>query len=254
MRGAYGWGPRAWVRFARMTAARRAFLDGFREVLPILVGLVPFGLITGVSSVGAGMTPFEAVVMSALVFAGAAQLAAISLIGTGGAVWAAVLTVAIVNLRHLMYSLALSPWLQRYGLASRLLVSFLMVDQSFALQVLKYPRAGEDYARVHYAVGNGLVTWAMWVGTTAVGAVVGAQIPPEWQLDFAVPLMFLGLLVPAVTTRPALLAALVGGTLATLLAPLPYNLGLIVGSLAGIAAGVVAEDRLPCTAGGTAET
>lgn len=241
MRGAYGWGPRAWVRFARMTAARRAFLDGFREVLPILVGLVPFGLITGVSSVGAGMTPFEAVVMSALVFAGAAQLAAISLIGTGGAVWAAVLTVAIVNLRHLMYSLALSPWLQRYGLASRLLVSFLMVDQSFAATIVKYPRAGDDYPRVAYALGNGVPMWFTWVGATAAGALLGAQLPPEWQLDFAVPLLFLALLVPAVTTRPLLVAAVVAGALALALAPLPYNLGLMVGSLAGITAGVVVE-------------
>ena len=109
-----------------MTAERRAFLEGIRDVLPMLLGIVPFGLITGVSAVGAGLHPFDVVLMSALVFAGAAQLAAISLIAAGAAGWAAVLTVAMVNLRHLMYSLALTPWLRRYGLLSRALVSFLM--------------------------------------------------------------------------------------------------------------------------------
>jgi 4-azaleucine resistance transporter AzlC len=220
-------------------------MEGLREVLPILVGVTPFGLITGVSAVGAGMHPVDAVLMSALVFAGAAQLAATSLMFSGAPIWTVLLTVAIVNLRHLMYSLALSPWLRSYSLLSRLLISFLMVDQSFAMQILRYPRAGEGYPRVAYALGNGLPAWVAWTAATAVGAVVGAQIPPEWQLDFAVPLMFLGLLVPAVTTRPMLVAAVVGGALALALAPLPFNLGLVIGSVVGIVAGVVAEGMQP---------
>ncbi|HZW27480.1 MAG TPA: AzlC family ABC transporter permease [Trueperaceae bacterium] len=224
-----------------MTPQRRAFLEGLREVLPMLLGAVPFGMITGVSAVGAGLHPFDIVLMSGLVFAGASQIAAISLIASGGAIWAVVLTVAMVNLRHVMYSLALAPWLQRYGAFQRVLVSFLMVDQSFAATIVKYPRAGDDYPRVAYALGNGVPMWFTWVGATAAGALLGAQLPPEWQLDFAVPLLFLALLVPAVTTRPLLVAAVVAGALALALAPLPYNLGLMVGSLAGIAAGVVVE-------------
>lgn len=227
-----------------MTAERRAFLEGLRDVLPILLGIAPFGLITGVSAVGAGMHPFDIVLMSALVFAGAAQLAAISLIATGAAAWAVVLTVAMVNLRHLMYGLALSPWLRGYGVLSRALVSFLMVDQAFALAIVKYPRADDGFPRAAYFLGNGVTAWVAWVATTAAGAVLGAQLPPEWQLDFAVPLIFLALLVPAVTTRPLLVAAAVAGALAVVLAPLPYNLGLIVGVLAGIAAGMFAESLL----------
>ncbi|HLV13376.1 MAG TPA: AzlC family ABC transporter permease [Trueperaceae bacterium] len=224
-----------------MPPQRRAFLEGLRDVLPMLLGAGPFGLITGVSAVGAGMHPFDIVLMSGLVFAGASQLAAISLMASGAAVWAILLTVAMVNLRHVMYSLALAPWLQRYGVLSRLLVSFLMVDHSFAVAILKYPRAGDDYPRVAYAVGIGVPMWLTWVATTAAGAVLGAQLPAEWQLDFAVPLLFLALLVPAVTTRPLLVAAVVAGALALALAGLPYNLGLVVGSLAGIAAGAASE-------------
>lgn len=211
----------------------------------MLIGAVPFGLITGVSAVGAGMHPVDIILMSAFVFAGSSQLAAISLIASGAAVWAIVLTVAMVNLRHVMYSLSLSPWLQRYSVVKRLLVAFLMVDQSFAMTVLRYPRESEDYPRFHYALGIGVPMWVMWVGTTAVGAILGAQLPPAWQLDFAVPLLFLALLVPAITSRPMLVAAVIAGVLAVALAPLPYNFGLIIGSVAGIAAGAAAESLGP---------
>ncbi len=210
----------------------------------MLLGAVPFGMITGVSAVGAGMHPFDIVLMSALVFAGASQLAAISLMASGAATWAILLTVAMVNLRHVMYSLALAPWLQRYPVLSRLLVSFLMVDHSFAVTIVRYPQAGEGFPRIAYALGIGVPMWVTWVATTTVGAVLGAQLPAEWQLDFAVPLLFLALLVPAVTTRPLLVAAVVAGGLALALAALPYNLGLVVGSLAGIGAGVAAEQLL----------
>lgn len=210
----------------------------------MLLGAAPFGLITGVSAVGAGMHPFDIVLMSALVFAGASQLAAISLMASGAAMWAILLTVAMVNLRHVMYSLALAPWLQRYGFLSRLLVSFLMVDHSFAVTILRYPREGESFPRLEYALGIGVPMYFVWLITTAIGAVLGAQLPAEWQLDFAVPLLFLALLVPAVTTRPLLTAAVVAGALALVLAPLPYNLGLVVASLVGIAAGTIAEGVL----------
>lgn len=219
----------------------------------MLLGVAPFGLITGVSAVGAGIHPFDVVLMSGLVFAGTSQLAAISLIASGAAIWAIVLTVAMVNMRHLMYSLTLAPLLQRYGVLHRLLASFLIVDQSFALLVTRLPREPEGFPRLSYAIGLGVPMWCIWVGTTAVGAVLGAQLPPEWQLDFAVPLLFLALLVPAVTTRPLLVAAVVAGALALALAGLPYNLGLIVGSVAGIVAGVVVEGARgrPVRAAGT---
>lgn len=227
-----------------MTTRRRAFTEGFRDVLPMLLGAGPFGMITGVSAVGAGMQPFDIVLMSALVFAGASQLAAISLMASGAATWAILLTVAMVNLRHVMYSLSLAPWLQRYSVPSRLFVSFLMVDHSFAVTILRYPRESEEFPRLEYALGIGVPMWCVWLITTAIGAVLGAQLPAEWQLDFAVPLLFLALLVPAITTRPLLVAAVVAGALALALAPLPYNLGLVIASLAGIAAGTLTEDAL----------
>jgi 4-azaleucine resistance transporter AzlC len=223
---------------------RNVFLEGARDVSPMLFGAVPFGLITGVSAVSVGIGALDVTLMSATVFAGASQLAAISLLGTGAAAWVVLLTVFMINLRHVMYSASMVPYLGRYGFPARLLMAFLLIDQTYAFSILKFRREDEAFRRRDYLLGMGVTVWTVWVASTAVGAIVGAQVPPAWQLDFAIPLMFLALLMPLVQTRPALVAALTGGVLALLLAGLPFNLGLVIAALSGIAAGTVAEGAL----------
>jgi 4-azaleucine resistance transporter AzlC len=220
---------------------RSAFLLGVREILPMLLGVIPFGLITGVSAVGVGVSPLDLVYMSLTVYAGASQIAALALLGSDASIGVIVLTVAMINLRHLMYSASLAPWFERYSLGTRSLVSFLLVDHAYALGITRYREAGDDFSRRDYHLGLGLTLWSSWVIASAVGAFLGAQVPPGWQLDFAVPLMFLALLMPNVRTRPALVAALTGGSLALLLSPLPFNLGLVVAALTGIALGAASE-------------
>lgn len=214
---------------------------GLRDVAPILLGLAPYGLITGVSGAAAGINAVDMVIMSAVVYAGASQLAAVSLIGASAAPWVVLLTVGLINLRFLMYSASLAPWVQRYGPASRALISYLLVDHSYALSVIRYAREGEDFDRRDYYLAMGVVVWLQWSLMTALGAVLGAQLPAALQLDFAVPLSFLALVVPLVTTRPALAAAATGTALAIVLAPLPYSLGLVIATLTGVAAGTLTE-------------
>lgn len=217
---------------------------GVRDVAPVLLGVMPFGLITGVTGAAAGIDPLDMVFMSAVVYAGASQLAAISLIGASAAPWVVLLTVGLINLRFLMYSASLAPWLKRYGPSARLLVSYLLVDHTYALSVIRYAKEDEGFGRRDYYLSMGVITWLQWVVMTAIGAVLGAALPAELQLDFAVPLSFLALLVPIVTTRPALAAAVTGAALAIVLAPLPYSLGLVIATLVGVAAGTVTESAV----------
>ena len=237
-------------RLALVSVDWRTLSQGFKDALPMVLGVAPFGMIVGVSIVGIGLTAVDATLMSALVVAGAAQLAATALLGSGASVLTILLTVAVINLRHVMYSASLSPWLKRYGLGGRLLMSFVMVDQTYAMSMLRFENEGPDYARREYLLGVGLTMWANWVATTAIGALLGARLPATWQLDFTIPLVFLALLVPQIRSRPALFAALTGAGLALALAALPYNLGLIVGALGGIVAGTVAERALGRAASG----
>ncbi len=228
-----------------MSFSRPAFLAGVRDVAPMMLGVAPFGMITGVAAVGVGLDPGQAVGMSVLVFAGASQLAGIALIGQGATFAVIVATTVMINLRMAMYSASLAPWLQHLRPGTRLGLAYLMTDQAYAFSILRYRREAEAFPRRDYYLGVATPLWALWLAMTAAGALVGAQVPPSWQLDFAIPLTFLALLAPAVRDRPGLLAALVGGALALALRGLPYNLGLVIAAFAGIGAGTAAEAWWP---------
>lgn len=224
-----------------MASSEQGFVEGVRDVAPMLLGVAPFGMITGVTAASVGLTPAEALGMSALVFAGASQLAGLALLGQGAGFWVIVATTFMINLRMAMYSASLAPWLRRLSAGTRLGMAYLMTDQAYAFSILRYPREDEHFPRRDYYLGVAVPLWILWMVATAAGVLLGAQIPPSWQLDFAIPLTFLALLAPAVRDRPSLVAALTGGGLALALQGLPYNLGLITGALAGIAAGTAAD-------------
>ena len=220
---------------------RETFFAGLRTVAPIFLGAVPFGLVTGVTSVTVGLTAVEAVGMSAIVFAGASQLAALQLIGTGAALLVIWFTTLVINLRHLMYSASIAPYLQHISLRWRVLLAFLMTDQAYAFSLVHYETEPSAPHREWYFFGVGLPLFFVWNTATAVGVFVGAQIPPSWGLDFVIPLVFLVMIFPSIKNRAAVVAALVAGFTAVVARPLPYNLGLVLAALVGIAAGVVAE-------------
>lgn len=218
-----------------------SFLKGARDMAPILLGATPFGLITGASAVSAGMAAFDVTLMSMTVFAGAAQLAAISLVGSGAAAWVVLLTTLMINLRHLMYSAALAPKVADCSMGARATMGAFLVDQAYAFASLRFSAHEPWMNKRDYFLGLGTPLWLTWSAATAAGAYLGAQVPAGWQLDFAVPLMFLALLVPSVRDRPGVVAAIIGGGLALALTGLPFNLGLVVAALLGIAAGTAAD-------------
>jgi predicted branched-subunit amino acid permease len=225
---------------------RATVLAGAVAVLPVLVGIVPFGLVTGASASAAGLTLWDAVASSVLVFAGASQLAMIDLLGRDAPVLVAVLTAAVINVRMVMYSASLSPFLAGTPIAGRAAAAYVLTDQAYALSVTHYPRdhgPATPRGRLAYYLGVGLPLWTTWQVVTVVGHVVGAQVPDGVPLAATVPLVFLALLVPAVVDRPTLWAALVGGTTAIVAAPLPANLGLLVGAAAGITASALSDVR-----------
>ncbi len=222
------------------------FLGGVRAAAPIYIGIVPFGLVTGVSAVSVGIPVTETIAMSAVVFAGASQLAGIQLIANGASfpiIWLATL---VINLRFVMYSASIAPHLRKVGLGKRSFAAYLMTDQAYALSVGQYNQDDnpfEGVAKFWFYVGVALPIWVLWMITTVVGAVFGAQIPALWGLDFVIPLMFLAILMPALRDRPALVAAVVGAVVAVAADGFPFNLGLIIAAVAGIIAGQLAEAR-----------
>jgi predicted branched-subunit amino acid permease len=223
--------------------ARREFLSGCRDIAPVLVGTVPFGFVAGVAAVGAGMTPLQGIALSLFVFSGIAQLVVAQLVAVHSPVLVTIAAALVVGLRFLMYSAALSPHLAHLPVRWRLPLTYLMTDQVFGMGVKRFGESGDGGHRHWHLLGIGITLWAFWQASVVAGAVLGAQVPAAWSLDFVVTLSFLTILVPAVRTRADIAAAVVAGAAALLAAGLPYRLSLVVASLAGIAAGVAFEWR-----------
>lgn len=217
---------------------RASFRAGAAAIAPIALGVVPFGLIAGAAAIEIGLGVAEAAGFSAVIFAGASQLAAIDLLGAGAPVWVAVLTVVVINLRLAMYSASIAPHFATEPIVRRVFGSYLLTDQAYAVSVIRFghePGAAAD--RFWFYVGAGIPLWTVWQAVTLVGALAGAAVPDAIPLGFAVPLAFVALLVPAVTDRPTLAAALSAGVVATAGATLPANLGLPAGAVTGVGVG-----------------
>lgn len=223
---------------------RSDFLAGARAVIPLLIGVIPFGVIAGVTAVTAGLSPFQAIAMSVLLFAGAAQLAAIDLIGQSAPVAVIVITAIIINLRFMMYSASIAQYFRRFDPVSKWLGAYLITDQAYALSVIEFRKTDpDDRSRKWFYFGTALPFWVMWQISTIAGAILGANVPGGLSLEFAVPLMFIALLFPALEDRPTVMTAFVAGSVSIVAAILPFNLGLVTSALIGIAAGVTVELR-----------
>lgn len=229
----------------RTTLVREELAAGARAVAPMLVGVVPFGLVAGATPVTTDLGGDVAIGLSTIVFAGASQLAAIDVLADGGAAFVAIVAACTINLRILLYSASLAPHLAGERLGRRLLMAYLLTDQAYAVSITRWTEEGDrgDPARrVPYYLGAAVLLWSSWQVATITGVLVGSAVPEEVPLGFAVPLVFLVLLVPAITSRPAWVAAAVGGLGAVVGAEAGTgNLSVLVGALAGIAAGAVAE-------------
>lgn len=221
---------------------RDAFFAGVRSILPILLGVFPFGVIAGIAAVEAGLGALQAIAVSPIVFAGAAQLATVDLLARDAAPIVVVLTALVINARFGMYSASLAPWLRGIRPATKAAAAYLLTDQAFAVSVIHFERTRDDLTlRAAYFFGAAVPLWVTWQVSSVVGVVVGSGVPPEWSLDFAIPLVFMALLFPAVKDRGTRVAAVVAGAAAVALIGLPLNLGLLAAATLGIAAGVIVK-------------
>jgi predicted branched-subunit amino acid permease len=223
-----------------MSVDRAAARQGAIDALPLFVPAIPFGLVIGLAITESGMNPFVGWSGAWLIFGGAAQLTLVTLLGTGVAVAAAVGTALVVNARHLMYSAALAPTFQSQPRWFRWLGPYLLIDQLFALTTVRPPDEDPDGFRSYY-LAAGVTFWALWLTVVAFGLLLGPVVPEAWNLEFAIPILFIGLLVLGIDHWPEMVAALVGASVTYLAAGFPNRTGLLVGAFVGMIAGFAAE-------------
>jgi len=231
-----------------MPSPRSEFLAGVRAELPILVGVIPFGMIYGVLALDAGLSAVQTQAMSAVVFAGSAQVVMALLFGSHTPALVIVLTAFMVNLRHALYSASIAPYLRHLRPLWRWTLAYLLTDEAYAVSIGHYRQEGDQRHKQWFLLGSGLALWSSWQLSTAAGVFLGAQLPESWSLDFTLALTFIALVVPTLNDRASVAAAAAAGLASVLAFRLPLNLGLLTAALVGIGVGVIAENRVEAQA------
>jgi len=215
------------------------FRRGVVDMLGVAPGIAAWGLMTGVAMVKSGMSTVEALLMAAIVFAGSAQLASIPLILAGAPIWVILATALCVNLRFVVFSVHMRPYVMHLPLRDRLIAGYLTGDLTYVLFVKRFPQPGADAVertgQMAYLVGNGGINWLTWTICSVLGVVLANAIPTQWGLGFAGILALLGMLCSLASTRLRWMAAVVAGTAAVAAFALPLKLNI----LTAIAAAVV---------------
>jgi predicted branched-subunit amino acid permease len=226
--------------------ARAAVRAGIRDALLIVLGYIPFGLAAGAAMAQTSVSPALSILSSPIIFAGASQLVAIQLLGSGAGIALVVFSVLVVNARHLLYSASMEPHMADWNRGQRLGAAFLLSDPVYALAISRFEReGGPEPKRVQlaYYFAAGITCYFGWSLLVVLGVLLGGFIPPWVPLELAIPLTFLLLVLPLIKDRAGLVAAIVGGAVATVASPLDLGLGLMVGALAGLVAGGIVLAR-----------
>jgi predicted branched-subunit amino acid permease len=209
----------------------------------VLLGIVPFGVITGVAMVASGIAPLAAMAMSVFVFAGASMVASAQLLSQGTPALLVVLAALFINLRFMMYSASLRPFFAGLPLRWRLAVAYLQADNVYGLTLMRFSDHPGDPHKLSYFLGAGIPIWLAWQAAVLGGVLIGAGVPPSWRLEFAAPLAFIAMTVPFLRSREMVLAALASGVTMVATSGLPLKANLVLAAAAGIAAGLLSERR-----------
>lgn len=224
---------------------RAAFRRGFDAVAPAAFATGAWGLVTGVAMVKAGLTTWQALGMSLLVYAGSAQLAALPLLAASAPISVILLTAAVVNLRFVIFSAALQPYFSHFPVLRRALLGYVSTDIGFAMFVSRYgdapPEERGTTAQVWFLLGMATWIWIAWQSMSVLGILLASQVPTNWGLDFAAILGLIAMTVPMIAGRPAIVGAVTAAAVAVAASGLPLKLGLVVAVIAGIAAAMAAE-------------
>ena len=223
----------------RQASARRDAADGVRSMLPWLVGVIPFGMVVGMTVRSSGVSTAVGMATGATIYSGSAQLTALELLRGGAGVAVVVTSVLVINARLILYGSSLAPHWSGTGLGFRAAASYLVVDPSFVVGMHRYhkePRGGHT----HF-LAAGITLWVAWQAAMVAGLALGGGVPGWLSLERAVPLFLLAELVRVVKSRPALNAAVIGAAAAVVGSRLPLHGGVLVGAVAGVTAALVSE-------------
>ena len=230
------------------------FWEGVRDQGSVAMGISAWGLMTGVAMVKSGLSVAEALLMTFIVYAGSAQLAAVPMMVSGAPLWVILAAAFCVNLRFVVFSAHLRPYLMHLPRWERLVSGYVTGDLSYVFFARRYPKPGQtpdELARQQaYLMGNCAVNYVGWMTASLVGVVLANAIPAEWGLGFAGILALLGVLCSLASSRLRVLSAGVAGAAAVAAWALPLKLNILVAIASAVAVCLVIEHLDPKRSGG----
>jgi 4-azaleucine resistance transporter AzlC len=222
-----------------MTNRSKIFFKGVTDVSPLMIPVVPFGIIFGVLAIDLGLTPITTMAMSIIIFGGASQIIFLQLLSGGASSLVILSSVGAVNSRHLLYGAILSEHMSDFKIIWKIIISYFLVDQAFAV-TNSYLKKSYDKDKAFHSFGAGATCWVVWQITTLIGIFLGSIIPEKLGLSFAVPLTFLALLVNDFRKLINVIVIIVSGLVATLGYELiPFKAYVIVAATVGLIAAMV---------------
>lgn len=211
------------------------FIRGNKAMLPIITGVIPFGIVVGTVCANAGLSMLQTMTMNIIVFAGASQLASVDLMLKNAPSFIIILTGMIINLRFLLYSAALSETFKDQHIIKKIFASYTLTDQTYASLIANEDKSATIVEKVSFYFGAAIVMAFTWHISVVSGFIFGNFAPSSLSLDFAVPLSFVALVIPTLRNRNYYYVAIVSSITSVLLKDLSLNLGLLISALIGIA-------------------
>lgn len=230
---------------------RSAFFDAVRASTQTMPGLFAWGVVTGAAMMQSGLSLWQSLLMTLVVYAGSAQLAALPLLAAGAPVWVIAFTALMVNLRFVIFSAVIGPHFQHLSWRKRLWYGYNNVDLVMGFFPQRFPAhtVGKPIGKQGYFSGLALSNWLAWQIGSITGILLAQQIPPSWGIGFAGSLALLAIAIPLVKNRPTIVGVVVACTVAVATVGWPYRLGLVGAILLGIVAAVLTEQRMAAQRG-----
>ena len=214
-----------------MYSKSKTFLRGMIDILPLIIPVIPFGIIFGAIGIELGFGPYLTYASSIIIFSGASQIAILQLLSAGASSLVAVTSSSVISTRHLLYGAVVSQHLNQLSIYWKIFLSYLLTDQAFAVSNEYFKKNTNNIFKHYHLVGSGFTLWFIWQFTTVVGIVLGSIVPDELGLTFTIPLTFLALLVNYLRNINHLVVIAISGISSLIFFDAPFKSYIIISSV-----------------------
>ncbi|GIS29649.1 MAG: branched-chain amino acid ABC transporter permease [Dehalococcoidia bacterium] len=215
------------------------FKNGCLQEIPLQLGVFPFGIAYGILGIEVGLTNIQTFLLSIIIFAGVSQIVFAQLFSTFTPNFMIIGTIGIVNLRHILYGVSLSSYLKKLSLKWRIILSYLITDEAFAISYKRFSEEKKTKYMHFHLLGSGITLWTSWQISTLIGIFIGPSIPNSLNLEYVIPLSFIAIVVVSINTKIKLIVFIMSALFSILLRDLPWNLWIITSALISIIIGVL---------------